>query len=113
MTWDSSATNSRTTNVDLNTLIQKTENTQGKMTHKFKSSSGTTSEFEFMQTAELVFPGLDYLAAIPKEESQGLKSKMKRGKRFVDDYMDRKAQAKFVRSPLHSFQSHSYGGRFD
>ncbi|KAF3385681.1 hypothetical protein DPV78_012436 [Talaromyces pinophilus] len=96
MTWDSSATNSRTTNVDLNTLIQKTENTQGKMSHKFKSSSGTTSEFEFMQTAELVFPGLDYLAAVPKEESQGLKSKIKRGKLFVDDYMDRRAQAKFA-----------------
>lgn len=96
MTWDSSATNSRTTNVDLNTVIQKTENTAGKMSHKLKASSGTTSEFEFMQTAELVFPGLDYLASVPKEESQGLKNKMKRGKLFVDDYMDRKAQAKFV-----------------
>jgi hypothetical protein len=99
MTWDSSATNSRTTNVDLNTTIQETLSSLGKMSHKFKSSSGTTSDFEFMQTAELVFPGLDYLASVPKEESQGLKNKMKRGKLFVDDYMDRKAQAKFVRSP--------------
>lgn len=49
-----------------------------------------------MQTAELVFPGLDYVASVPKEESQGLKNKMKRGKLFVDDYMDRKAQARFV-----------------
>lgn len=96
MTWDSSARNSRTTNVDLNTVIQTTENTLGKMSHKFKYSSGTTSEFEFMQTAELVFPGLDYVASVPKEESQGLKNKMKRGKLFVDDYMDRKAQARFV-----------------
>lgn len=104
MTWDSSATNSRTTNVDLNTVIQKTENTQGKMSHKFKSSSGTTSDFEFMQTAELVFPGLDYLAAVPKEESQGLKNKIKRGKLFVDDYMDRKAQAKFVRPFASTFR---------
>lgn len=98
MTWDSSATNSRTTNVDLNTIIQRTELSQGKMSHKFKSSSGETSNFEFMQTAELVFPGLDYLASVPKEESQGLKNKMKRGKLFVDDYLDRKGQAKFVRS---------------
>ena len=75
------------------------------MSHKFKSSSGTTSEFEFMQTAELVFPGLDYLVAVPKEESQGLKSKMKRGKLFVDDYMDRRAQAKFVRPLLPSYDS--------
>lgn len=99
MTWDSSATNSRTTNVDLNTTVQKTESTQGKLSHKLKASSGTTSEFEFTQTAELVFPGLDYLAAVPKEESQGLKSKMKRGRMFVNDYMDRKAQAKFVCIP--------------
>ncbi|EEA19966.1 conserved hypothetical protein [Talaromyces marneffei ATCC 18224] len=105
MRWDSSATNRRTTNVDLNAVIQKAENTQGKMSHKFKSSSGTTSEFEFMQTAELVFPGLDYLAAVPKEESRGLKYKIKRGKLFVNDYMDRKAQAKFAGENLDNFLS--------
>ncbi|EED14414.1 conserved hypothetical protein [Talaromyces stipitatus ATCC 10500] len=98
MTWDSTSTNSQTTDVDLiNNTIQNSLNSQGKLSHKFQSSSGTTREFEFMQTAELVFPGLDYLASVPQgKESQGLKNKIKRGKLFVDDYMDRKAQAKFA-----------------
>lgn len=106
MKWEPSATpNSRTADVDIDSVIQKTENTQGKMSHKFKSSSGTGCELEFMQTAELVFPELDNVATVSKEELKGLKNKMKRGKKFVDNYFDRKARAKFVRfspSPYHS-----------
>lgn len=51
---------------------------------------------ESLQTAQLIFPGLDFLATIGKEEQKGLKKKIKRGRMFVDDYMDRKAQAQFV-----------------
>lgn len=52
---------------------------------------------ESLQTAQLIFPGLDLLATVSKDEEKGLKKKMQRGKLFVDDYMDRRAQAKFVR----------------
>ncbi|OKL62336.1 hypothetical protein UA08_02290 [Talaromyces atroroseus] len=93
MTYDATSTSLRA-NVDLNTTIQDTMNSQGRASHKFSSSNGITSEFEFMQTAELVYPGLDYLAAAPKEA--GFKNKLKRGKLFVDEYMDKRAQAKFV-----------------
>lgn len=95
MTWDSTSFNART-NVAINTTIQDTMNSRGSMSHKFQSSNGVTNGMESMQTAELIFPGLDFLAAVTKDEQKGFKKKMERGKLFVDDYMDRKAQAKFV-----------------
>jgi hypothetical protein len=95
MTYDATSTSMRA-NVDVNTTIQNNLDAQGKMSHKFQSSNGITSSFEYMQTAELVFPGLDYLAMATAPKEAGFKNKMKRGKRFVDEYMDRRAQAKFV-----------------
>ena len=115
MTWDPSAANSHTTNVDLDGNIQNIETGQSKIPSKLKSSTGTATNLEFMETAELVFPGLDYIAAVPKEESQGLKNKIKRGKLFIEDYRDRKAQAQFVSTAhagtLLSFQFHLILGR--
>lgn len=67
------------------------------MSHKLQSSNGVTNGMESLQTAQLIFPGLDLLATVSKDEEKGLKKKMQRGKLFVDDYMDRRAQAKFVR----------------
>ncbi|OOF94179.1 hypothetical protein ASPCADRAFT_397846 [Aspergillus carbonarius ITEM 5010] len=95
MTWDPTSFSART-NVDVTTTIQNTINTQGKMSHKFQSSNGVTNGMESIQTAELIFPGLDYLATATKDEQKGFKKKMERGKGFLDDYMDRRAQAKFV-----------------
>lgn len=95
MTWDPSSHSSRV-NVDVNKTIKNSVSNPGGVTRKFQSSSGTTTQFEFMQTAQLVFPGLDYIAAAPGEEAKGIKNKLKRSKTFVTDYMDRKAQAEFV-----------------
>ncbi|KAI9928694.1 hypothetical protein ASPWEDRAFT_103026 [Aspergillus wentii DTO 134E9] len=95
MTWDPTSVNART-NVNVHTTIQNTIDGQGKMKHKFQSSNGITNGMENMQTAQLVFPGLDLLASATDNEQKGFKEKMKRGKLFVDDYMDRKAQAKFI-----------------
>ncbi|KAH8695583.1 hypothetical protein BGW36DRAFT_361273 [Talaromyces proteolyticus] len=95
MTWDPNSLSSRV-NMGVNTTIKNSVSNQNKTMHNFHSSYGTTTQFEFMQTAELVFPGLDYIAAAPGEEAKGIKSKLKRSKLFVSEYMDRKAQAKFV-----------------
>ncbi|PWY92639.1 hypothetical protein BO70DRAFT_357779 [Aspergillus heteromorphus CBS 117.55] len=95
MTWDPTSTSART-NMDINSTIQSTVSTQGKKSHKFQSSNGVTNGMEYMQTAELVFPGLDWLATATADERKGFKMKFKRGKGFIDDYMDRKAQAKFI-----------------
>lgn len=95
MTWDAESTSTRT-NMNVTDTIHNTLDTQGRKSHKFQGSNGVTNGIESIQTAKLIFPGLDLLATMPKEEQTGFKSKMKRGKMFVDDYMDRKAQAKFV-----------------
>lgn len=59
---------------------------------------------ESMQTAELIFPGLDFLATATKDEQKGFKKKMERSKLFVDDYMGRRAQAKFVSTYIFLFE---------
>ncbi|CRG92662.1 hypothetical protein PISL3812_09726 [Talaromyces islandicus] len=95
MTWDPNSHSSRI-NVDVNTTVKNSVSNRGGMLRKFQSSNGTTTQFEFMQTAQLVFPGLDYIAAVPGEEAKGIRNKLKRSKDFVTEYMDRKAQAEFV-----------------
>ncbi|PYH97261.1 hypothetical protein BO71DRAFT_481287 [Aspergillus ellipticus CBS 707.79] len=95
MTWDPTSFSSRT-NANVNTTVENTINTQGKMSHKLQSSNGVSNGMECMQTAELVFPGLDFLATASADEKKGFKSKLGRGKGFFDDYMDRKAQARFL-----------------
>ncbi|RAH64411.1 uncharacterized protein BO66DRAFT_361146 [Aspergillus aculeatinus CBS 121060] len=95
MTWDATASGART-NMDINTTIQGTMDGQGRMSHRFQSSSGVTNGIESIQTAELIFPGLDFLAMASKDEQAGFKKKMERGKQFLDDYLDRRAQAKFL-----------------
>lgn len=99
MKWDTESFSART-NASVDTTIQKAIDTRGKKSHKFQSSNGVTNGMENMQVAELIFPGLDFLATASKDEQKGFKSKMSRGKLFIDDYLDRRAQAKFVTSSL-------------
>ncbi|RAL03141.1 uncharacterized protein BO80DRAFT_500468 [Aspergillus ibericus CBS 121593] len=94
MTWDPTSSSART-NLDINTTIQNTMDSQGKMSHKFQTSNGVTNGMESMQTAQLIFPDLDFLATATKDEEKGFKKKLGRGKDFIDDYNDRRAQAKF------------------
>ncbi|RAL16213.1 uncharacterized protein BO97DRAFT_440028 [Aspergillus homomorphus CBS 101889] len=96
MTWDATAADDARINMNINTTVQNTMDSQGRMSHKFQSSNGVTNGMESMQTAELVFPGLDFLATATQDEQAGFKKKLARGKMFVDDYLDRKAQAKFL-----------------
>ena len=68
----------------------------GKIKHNLKSSSGTTSnELDVLEPAPLVFPALD-LQKRENEEASKKGKKIENGKKFVDEYYDRRAQAKFV-----------------
>lgn len=81
------------------------------------SSGETYSELELPQSAELVYPALDSVAARDLEtvtttngadgeqDKAGVKQKWKSAGKFVTDYMDRRAQADYVR------QSHATSSR--
>jgi hypothetical protein len=56
------------------------------------SSGKTYGELELPEAAPLIFPALDDLPDSEKEKQ----SKMKSSKKFVADYFDRRAQAKFA-----------------
>jgi hypothetical protein len=63
-----------------------------KFKHNLRESSGKASEFEFPEMAPLIFPALDG-AVLDSEVNQG---KLKRGKRFLDEYLDKRAHAKWA-----------------
>jgi hypothetical protein len=97
MTYDPNSVDSQT-QVNITSTISGNMANRDRTSHKFQYSSGTTGKFEFPPTAPLVFPGLDYIAlqSNDDEEAKKMKNRLKRGKLFVDNYMDRRAQAKFV-----------------
>lgn len=68
-----------------------------------KLSSGTTyGELEMPEAAPLIFPALDRIADIEGSENSQKSNKFKDSGKFVTDYFDRRAQAKYVSSPLSS-----------
>ena len=74
-----------------------TPDTAHKLKNKFRSSDGKTyGDLEFLETAPLVYPGLDKLADKEGEEAKNKREKMKNAKTFVSGYMDKRAQAKYV-----------------
>jgi hypothetical protein len=86
---------------DLNTAISTAVEYGGpgklnRLKHTFKSSNGKTQgDLPFPESAPLIFPELDAVAATGSE-SQVRKLKKKD---FVTDYFDRRSQAKFVGLP--------------
>ncbi|KAL5334905.1 hypothetical protein BJX70DRAFT_391056 [Aspergillus crustosus] len=97
MTWDSesSSTYSR---FDLTTAISTAVDGGGpgklnKMKHKFKSSDGKTQgSLPFPESAPLIFPDLDAVAAGGLEAQ---KKSLQNRKDFVANYFDRRSQAQF------------------
>lgn len=64
-----------------------------------KLSSGTTyGELEMPQAAPLIFPALDQIADVEGSENAKKSNKFKNSNKFVTDYYDRRAQAKYVSS---------------
>ncbi|TVY43144.1 hypothetical protein LSUB1_G001312 [Lachnellula subtilissima] len=66
-------------------------------TQKMRVSSGKIyGELELPQAAPLIFPGLDSVASEMGEEGAKKQKRMKKSGKFVADYMDRRAQAKYA-----------------
>ena len=92
MTWNPESEDS-TQNVNMSMNVASAMESK----NKFKGSSAASyGEMLFPEVAPLVFPGLDHLQNQTGEDAVRTKDKLKKGKAFVDDYMDRRAAAKYV-----------------
>lgn len=107
MTWNPES-NEIHTSVDLALAISSSRlnpaesSFEQKIRHNLRASSGDTyGDLEFPETAPLIFPGLDYLAAQTDEDAVSKRNNLKKGREFVEDYLDRRAQAKFVCLLIH------------
>jgi hypothetical protein len=81
--------------VDLNaTIASRCEDSFGS---QYRTSDGNTyGEFVFPETAPLVFPALDELAAQMSADGAQKKSSMAEKMGFVGKYWDKRAAAEFV-----------------
>ena len=69
---------------------------------RFSNSSGKTyADMEFPKVAPLIFPALDNLAEQRGENAARKRDKLKKKANFVDDYWDKRAQAKYVSDRMH------------
>ncbi|TVY87985.1 hypothetical protein LAWI1_G006566, partial [Lachnellula willkommii] len=95
MTWNPASSN-HVEAVDLNaTIASRTQ--PASMTSKFRQSDGVThGEWQFPETAPLVFPALDKLASQTGEDAEKKQGKMARGRDFVAGYWDRRATAEYA-----------------
>ncbi|KAI1737538.1 hypothetical protein F4680DRAFT_428021 [Xylaria scruposa] len=96
MTWKPSQASEMLTNVnfDMEPTISKAANDseQNSLRKKFAQSSGATA-FEWPETAPLVFPVLDNVAATGTEKKQNA---LKRTGAFVGGYMDARSRARWA-----------------
>jgi hypothetical protein len=98
LTWNPETSDART-DVDFEGIAKRVMQTgRSPMTSLRKSNGKTYGEFQWPETAPLIYPGLDDLAAASDESKQANESSLQMKRRFVEDYMDRRAQAKFVSS---------------
>lgn len=99
MTWNPELLDAPATVIDLNSLVSKAakggdSDMLSRLHHRFKSSDGKTYGNMFPEVAPLIFPQIDQLDS---DRNAGEKiSKMKKGKEFVGEYLDKRARAKFV-----------------
>jgi hypothetical protein len=68
------------------------------MSSKFRSSDGATyGEWQFPETAPLIFPALDKLASEKGDEAEKKQGRLAKGKGFLAEYWDKRATAEYVR----------------
>ncbi|KAG9962249.1 hypothetical protein KCU61_g4947, partial [Aureobasidium melanogenum] len=96
LTWNPDTDEARTA-VNFNGMAAKVMNAQNGnfMTSLRKSNGKTYGEFQWPETAPLIYPGLD--ALVSTSGASSTKSSLQKKRRFVEDYMDRRAQAKFAK----------------
>jgi hypothetical protein len=98
LTWNPEMSDARTT-VDFEDIAKKVIQTgRNPMTSLRKSNGKTYGEFQWPEIAPLIYPGLDDLAAASGKTDKAKKSSLQKKRQFVEDYMDRRAQATFVSS---------------
>ncbi|KAJ9410548.1 hypothetical protein DTO045G8_1454 [Paecilomyces variotii] len=101
MTWSPESDEIHTA-VNITTTVSESLKPSGsgyaqRIQRNLRSSSGKSyGNLDFPEVAPLIYPGLDYLASQEGEPAVEQKKKLKKGKAFVEDYMDRRAQAKFA-----------------
>ncbi|KAJ9350712.1 hypothetical protein C8Q69DRAFT_439193 [Paecilomyces variotii] len=101
MTWSPESDEIHTA-VNITTTVSESLKPSGsgyaqRIKRNLRSSSGKSyGNLDFPEVAPLIYPGLDYLASQESEPAVEQKKKLKKGKAFVEDYMDRRAQAKFA-----------------
>ncbi|KAH7251305.1 hypothetical protein BKA59DRAFT_435141 [Fusarium tricinctum] len=67
------------------------------ISNKFKKSHGKTyGDFALPESAPLIFPTLDVLAAADNEESVGFKQSLGNKKSYIQEYYDKRSQAQFA-----------------
>ncbi|KAL9109108.1 MAG: hypothetical protein Q9227_006199 [Pyrenula ochraceoflavens] len=102
MTWNPESSEMQAP-VNLTSTVSSSVDMRGSGTaqhikHSFRASNGKTyGDMELGEVAPLVFPALDSLASRNDEHAVKKQRKVKRGRAFVEDYMDRRAQAQYVR----------------
>ncbi|CAD6583566.1 MAG: hypothetical protein ASARMPREDX12_001304 [Alectoria sarmentosa] len=70
---------------------------QSNFAKRFSNSSGKTyADMEFPEVAPLIFPALDNLAEQRDKDAARKRDKLKKKAKFVDDYWDKRAQAKYA-----------------
>jgi hypothetical protein len=101
MTWNPQ-TNQRIQQVDLTSTIAS--RTDPNVLTSLRSSDGKTyGEWEFPETAPLVFPALDQLAAQTGAEGEKKQGEMAKKMKFAAEYWDKRATAEYM-SLSYSFQ---------
>lgn len=97
LTWNPQSADSQNT-VNLTSAITSSSpsslSATQKFRHKFQSSSG--NGFELGETAPLIFPALEHVAAQEGEEGAKMRDKLKKKGEFVGNYWDKRAQAKYA-----------------
>jgi len=96
MTWNPESPN-HVEHVDLNATIASRSTSDQGMGSKFRSSDGNTyGDWQFPETAPLIFPALDKLASQTGEDAEKKQGKMAKSKNFVANYWDKRATAEYV-----------------
>ncbi|KAI5271056.1 hypothetical protein E4T47_05627 [Aureobasidium subglaciale] len=97
LTWNPDSADTSTT-VGFDNIAAKvmSGNNEQFMSSLRKSNGKTYGEYQWPEVAPLIYPSLDVLAATSDEEGQKKKSSLKTKRGFVEDYMDKRAQAKFA-----------------
>lgn len=107
MTWSPESSETSST-IDLTSTIfakSHSNNNKGasKLAKKFSNSSGKSyANMEIPEVAPLIYPALDKLAEQQGEDAVRKRDKLKKKANFVDDYWDKRAQAKYVSDPFRS-----------